>query len=214
MKLTLLYVIPIIIILVLIYGYARYIKSKAIIFQKAEKIAIEHVLWTREFLLASFYETENLDDCTTRLMKNQEDIGSFIGSYYPVYKDSVTSLFKEHISIASQIDSQMKQNSSIDYLQNLQNVQNLQQKWNSNGDSISDGIRALLGVDISDHMKEHLKLTTSEIVSIQNGENSIDIYDDIEISIIDMFNQIAESICRNNIFTLVFSPVLPCCRQE
>jgi hypothetical protein len=69
------------------------------------KLWSDHVFWTREYVVAAIDgPSPAADAAAARLMKNQEDIGNAIASYYGAEAGSkLTSLLKEHIQIAVEL---------------------------------------------------------------------------------------------------------------
>ncbi|HCT75851.1 MAG TPA: glycosyltransferase [Micromonosporaceae bacterium] len=63
-----------------------------------------HAWYTREYYVAAILGTANADAAATRLLKNQEDIGTAIGQYYgPEAGSKVTALLQDHIKIATEV---------------------------------------------------------------------------------------------------------------
>ena len=46
------------------------------------KLWSDHVIWTRQYIVAAVAGTPDADAAAGRLLKNQEDIGSAIVTYY------------------------------------------------------------------------------------------------------------------------------------
>ena len=46
------------------------------------KLWSDHVIWTREYIVAAVAGTPDADAAAGRLLKNQEDIGAAIGPFY------------------------------------------------------------------------------------------------------------------------------------
>ena len=65
------------------------------------KLWSDHVIWTREYIVAAVAGTPDAGDAATRLLKNQEDIGAAVAGFYgQPAGDRLTELLKEHIMIA------------------------------------------------------------------------------------------------------------------
>src|SRR5438445_5226073 len=65
------------------------------------KLWSDHVIWTREYILAAVAGTPDADAAAGRLLKNQEDIGAaIVGFYGQAAGDKLTDLLKQHIMIA------------------------------------------------------------------------------------------------------------------
>src|SRR5687768_11167336 len=65
------------------------------------KLWTEHVIWTREYIVAAIAGTPDADAAATRLLRNQDDIGQAIVPLYGAAAGTkLTQLLKEHILIA------------------------------------------------------------------------------------------------------------------
>lgn len=68
------------------------------------KLWAEHVFWTRNFIISAIADLKDLEVATERLLKNQEDIGAALGSFYGKEAgDKATALLKDHIKIAGEL---------------------------------------------------------------------------------------------------------------
>ena len=65
------------------------------------KLWTDHIVWTRDYIVAAVDDRPDAQAAATRLMKNQEDIGSAVEAYYgQAAGQQLTSLLKQHIAIA------------------------------------------------------------------------------------------------------------------
>src|SRR4051812_26964600 len=65
------------------------------------KLWTDHVVWTRDYIIAAVADQPDATAAAGRLMKNQEDIGQAVASYYGAAAGAqLTALLKQHISIA------------------------------------------------------------------------------------------------------------------
>src|SRR5690348_3671610 len=65
------------------------------------KLWSDHVIWTREYIVAAVAGTPDADAAAGRLLQNQEDIGaSIVGFYGQAAGDALADLLKQHILIA------------------------------------------------------------------------------------------------------------------
>src|SRR5215472_11252928 len=79
-------------------------QSPAMLHQDMRKLWTDHVVWTRDYIVAAVSDQPDAKAAATRLMKNQEDIGTAIAQFYgKAAGDQLTTLLKEHISIAVDI---------------------------------------------------------------------------------------------------------------
>jgi hypothetical protein len=128
-----------------------------------QKLWTEHVVWTRNYIVASLADQPDQEAASKRLLKNQEDIGKAVGRYYgKAAGNKLTGLLKEHITIA------------VDFINGLKvNDERVQaaaaKKWRQNADEIAtflsqanphwpkESILNLLNV--------HLDTTTKEVMA-------------------------------------------------
>ena len=69
--------------------------------QDMRKLWTDHVVWTRDYIVAALADQPDAQVAANRLMKNQEDIGNAVGTFYGTAAgQQLTTLLKEHISIA------------------------------------------------------------------------------------------------------------------
>src|SRR6476660_5521728 len=65
------------------------------------KLWADHVIWTRQYIVAAVAGTPDADAAAGRLLKNQADIGASIVPYYgQAGGDRLAELLKQHILIA------------------------------------------------------------------------------------------------------------------
>src|SRR5512135_3658171 len=65
------------------------------------KLWSDHVIWTREYIVAAVAGTPDADAAAGRLLRNQDDIGAAIVPYYgETAGTALTSLLRDHILIA------------------------------------------------------------------------------------------------------------------
>lgn len=68
------------------------------------KLWMEHIIFTREVIIASVLRTQNLNDSFTILLENQTNIGNqLIDLYGETIAFEYTKLLKEHINLAVNI---------------------------------------------------------------------------------------------------------------
>ena len=65
------------------------------------KLWTDHVVWTRDYIVAAIGDQPDAQAAANRLMKNQEDIGNAVATDYGAAAgQQLTMLLKEHITIA------------------------------------------------------------------------------------------------------------------
>src|SRR4051794_13556019 len=80
---------------------AKHSEKAAALKQDMRKLWTDHVVWTRDYIIAAVADQPDAQAAANRLMKNQEDIGQAVATYYgSAAGQQLTTLLKEHISIA------------------------------------------------------------------------------------------------------------------
>src|SRR5947209_2903996 len=127
------------------------------------KLWSDHVIWTRDYIIAAVDNTPDLGTAAARLLKNQEDIGNAI---VPVYGQAagtgLTSLLKEHIMIAVKlIDAAKTDNQAV--------FKSEDERWSKNAEDIAAFLSQANPhwpkADVLDLLKLHLSLTKGEVVA-------------------------------------------------
>lgn len=156
----------------------------------------DHILWTRCFIISSAHDLGDIDFTLKRLLKNQEDLGKFIGKFYSdEVKLIITKLLTEHIVIAGTIIQAVKMKN--------ENVKDFIDKWYENANDISNAFHELnpkfWDLDILKiAMKKHLDDTLSEASHRLNGEYEKDIndYNDIHHHILIMADLLSYGLIK------------------
>ncbi|MGH2463301.1 MAG: hypothetical protein ACRDFZ_06745 [Candidatus Limnocylindria bacterium] len=143
------------------------------------KLWSDHVIWTREYIVAAIAGTPDAEAAAGRLLKNQEDIGAAIVPYYgEAAGDKLTDLLKQHILIAVDLVDAAKAGDDAAFA-------NHDQRWTAN---IQDIASFLAGAnpnwpekDVLDLLALHLKLTKDEAVARLTRDWAADVraFDDI-----------------------------------
>jgi hypothetical protein len=143
------------------------------------KLWSDHVIWTRQYIVAAVGGTPDADAAAGRLLKNQEDIGAAIAGYYgDAAGDKLTDLLKEHIMIAVDLVEAAKSGDNDAFAKH-------DARWTENIEKIA---AFLAGAnpnwpekDVLDLLALHLKLTKDETVARISADWAADIkaFDDI-----------------------------------
>jgi hypothetical protein len=143
------------------------------------KLWSDHVIWTREYIVAAVAGTPDADAAAGRLLKNQEDIGAAIVPYYGDAAGArLTELLKDHILIAVDLVASAKSGDNAAFATH-------DERWTAN---IRDIASFLSGAnpnwpeqDVFDLLALHLKLTKDETVARLTGDWDADVkaFDDI-----------------------------------
>jgi hypothetical protein len=164
--------------------------------QDMRKLWTDHVVWTREYIVAALGDQPDAQAAANRLMRNQEDIGNAVGKIYgDAAGKQLTALLKEHISIAVDLIKAAKAGDKA-------GQQGADAKWQQNGVAIADFLskanphwpRATL-VDL---MKGHLSTTTNEVVARLNKKWDEDVraFDEVYRHILMMSDALSDGIIK------------------
>ena len=130
------------------------------------KLWIDHVTWTRSFIVSDLASLEDKSDVLERLLKNQEDIGNSIKPYYGEEAgNKLTTLLKEHIELAGQVTDAAKNNNKND-------LEKYNKLWYENADKIA---RFLSSANpnysektLKNMLYKHLEFITDQVVARLN----------------------------------------------
>jgi len=164
--------------------------------QDMRKLWTDHVVWTRDYIVAAVGDQPDAQAAATRLMKNQEDIGNAVAKFYGAPAgQQLTTLLKQHISIAVDLIKAAKAGDKAAQ-------QQANTKWEQNGVEIAGFLskanpnwpKAML----EDMMKKHLSTTTNEVVArlTKNWEEDVRAYDAVYDHILHMSDALSDGIVK------------------
>jgi hypothetical protein len=164
--------------------------------QDMRKLWTDHVVWTRDYIVAAVGDQPDAKAAADRLMKNQEDIGNAVAKFYGASAgQQLTTLLKSHISIAVDLIKAAKAGDKAAQ-------QQADTKWQQNGVEIADFLskanpnwpRATL----VDMMKKHLSTTTTEVVARlnKNWDDDVRAFDAVYDHILHMSDALADGIVK------------------
>lgn len=125
------------------------------------KLWSDHVIWTRDYIIAAVAGAPDADLAAKRLMKNQEDLGQAVVPFYGKEGGAkLTELLKEHISISADVVKAAKAN-------DIAKLKEADERWHKNADQLADFLSKANPYWPNDMMRkmlyEHLALTTNEV---------------------------------------------------
>jgi len=164
--------------------------------QDMRKLWTDHVVWTRDYIVAALGDHPGAQASANRLLKNQEDIGNAVAKFYgDAAGKQLTTLLKEHITIAVDVVKAAKAGDKA-------GLQKADGRWQQNGEQIADFLskanphwpRATL----AEMMKMHLSTTTNEVVARLNKdwEGDVRAYDAVYDHIIKMSDALSDGIVK------------------
>ncbi len=134
---------------------------------------VEHIVWTRQYVVAAAADQPDASFAAERLLKNQEDIGNAIEPFYGNQAgNQLTSQFKDHITIAVDLLEAAKADNSIA-------LEEIEENWYANADEIATFLRGAnpnwTKEYMLDMLNEHLSLTKTEAVARLTGDYATDV---------------------------------------
>lgn len=173
--------------------------DKQTAFQDAmRKLWEDHITWTRVFIISAAADLPDKAAATERLLQNQADIGNAIKPYYgDAAGDKLTTLLKEHITTAAEVVTAAKANDKA-------KLDDANKRWSANADQIADFLSGANpnwpAADMRKMMREHLDLTTAEVVARLKGDWKADIaaYDRVHEQILHMADMLSAGIIKQH----------------
>ena len=162
--------------------------------QQMRKLWEDHIVWTRLYIISAA-ELPDLDLTTNRLLRNQDDIGAVIASFYGNEAgDGLAALLKDHILGAAELLAAAKSGDQV-------KVDSASTAWYANADAIGEFLGGANpdnwpAADLSAQMRMHLDMTLEEAVARLSGDFAGDIaaYDMIHDHILMMADQLSAGI--------------------
>ena len=154
----------------------------------------DHVIWTRQYVVAAVGGNPDADAAAARLLKNQEDIGNAVVPFYGEDAGAaLTDLLKQHIMIAVELIEAAKAGDQDTF-------QEKDAAWDGN---IREIAAFLSGAnphwpenDVYDLLNLHLTLTKKEVVARleQNWEADVAAFDEIFTEIMTVSDALSDGL--------------------
>jgi len=164
--------------------------------QDMRKLWTDHVVWTREYIIAALGDQPDAPAAATRLMKNQEDIGAAVAKFYgPQAGQQMTTLLKEHITIAVDIVKAAKTGDKTGQV-------NANERWQQNADQIADFLSKANPnwpkATLQDMMRVHLSTTAAELTARlnKNWDGDVKAFDAVYDHILKMADALSDGIIK------------------
>lgn len=164
--------------------------------QNMRSLWTDHVVWTRQYIVAAVADRPDQQAAASRLMKNQEDIGAAVAAYYgPAAGARLTELLKAHISIAVDLIKAAKTGDTAA-------KQHADQMWHRNAEDIADFLSAANPnwprATLVAMMNTHLSTTTDEVVArlTKNWEQDVRAFDAVYHHILGMSDALSDGIIK------------------
>jgi len=164
--------------------------------QDMRKLWTDHVVWTRDYIIAAVDDKPDAESAAARLMRNQEDIGTAFAEYYSANAGGqLTALLKEHINIAADVVKAAKAKDDAAF-------KAADAKWQSNAEAIATWLSGRNPnwpkATVMDLMKMHLSTTTAEVQARLNKdwEGDVRAYDAVYAHILKMADALSSGIVK------------------
>lgn len=178
------------------YKDDSYSKAACDLKMAERKLWIDHVLWTRSFIVSDLASLEDKEPVLERLLKNQDDIGDSIKPYYGQEAgNKLSTLLKDHIKLAGQVVDAAKSGDK-------KNLEKYNKLWYENADDIANFLSSAnpkySNKVLKDMLYRHLQLVTEQAVSRLNKDwkKDIEAFDEGEDHMIKFADILAEGIIR------------------
>ena len=143
-------------------------KSKCNLIMDERQLWIDHVSWTRNFIVSDIASLEDKNIVLERLLKNQDDIGNSIKPYYGEDAgNKLSALLREHIELAGKVleAAKNKDSKALDKNNKL---------WYENADEIADFLSKAnpnySNNELKDMLHKHLKFVTDQVIARLNKD--------------------------------------------
>ena len=163
------------------------------------KLWEDHIIWTRVFIIDAAADLPDKEAATNRLLQNQIDIGNAIKPYYgDAAGNQLTTLLKEHITTAAEIVTAAKAGDKA-------KQDDATKRWFTNADQIADFLskanpKSWPQAEMRKMMRDHLNLTTEEVVARLQGNWAADIaaFDKVHEQILHMADMLSAGIVKQH----------------
>ena len=173
---------------------AKAVPQTEVLRQGMRKLWSDHAIWTRQYIVGAVDGSPDQASAASRLMQNQEDIGSAVATYYGAAAGSkLTTLLKEHISIAVELIKAAKG-------QEAAGTQRADAAWRKNGEDIATFLSQANPnwprPALVDMMNEHLSTTTAEVVArlSKDWEGDVRAFDTVYQHLLHMSDVLSDGI--------------------
>lgn len=163
---------------------------------------LEHILWTRLFLISIAESLGDLEPTKARLLENPRDIANVFKRYYGNnVANTIQKLLTDHLVIGGDLIVALKNG-------NQKLAQELNTKWYKNADDMANAFSKINPFyryeEIRHMLHEHLRLTTDEVSARLKKDYVADIksYDAVQKEILQMSKFFVDGIVKqfSNLF--------------
>lgn len=123
----------------------------------------DHVIWTKNYIVSAFANSEDKEKVLARLLQNQQEIGNIYKPYYgEAVGDKLAQLLREHILIAGKVVAAVIAGNQTD-------LEKYNKEWYNNADDIANFLSAhnpkYSYEQLKEMLHEHLELITDDVTA-------------------------------------------------
>jgi hypothetical protein len=170
--------------------------SRTALHDSMRKLWADHVIYTREYIVAAAAGLPSAQATSVRLLRNQEDIGNAIAPYYGNAAGArLTDLLKQHILIAVDLVTAAKAGDTAKQT-------DADRRWHDNAAEIatflSNANPNWPRQTLLDMLNQHLALTTQEAVARlhEDWPGSVTLFDQIFAQAMTMADALSGGIAK------------------
>lgn len=171
-------------------------KSQCALAMAERKLWMDHVSWTRSYIISAIANLQDQKDVAERLLQNQDEIAKSIIPYYGQRAgEKLAALLREHIELAGKVLDAAKANNKTD-------LDKYNKLWYQNADDIakflSDANPYLSYKELKSMLDQHLQFVTDQVVARLKGDWKADInaYDKGEEHMIHFADMLSDAIIK------------------
>jgi len=164
--------------------------------QDMRRLWADHVIWTRDYIVAATSDNPSAPVVLNRLMRNQDDIGNAIKPFYgDAAGTRLTELLKQHIAIAGELVAAAKANDATKQA-------DADKRWHGNAADIATFLANAnpnwARATVLEMLNNHLALTTREAVDRlqKNWTDDVTNFDNIFTQAMQMADALADGIVK------------------
>jgi hypothetical protein len=171
------------------------VEAKAAFQDTMQRLWVDHVTWTRLFIVSFVADLPDLQATTDRLLQNQVDIGDAVKPFYgDAAGDQLTALLEEHILTAADLLTAAKAGDDAAFAE-------ANEAWYANARVIASFLHEANPLhwplaDLRQMMEDHLDLTLEEAAAQLGGDYaaSVALYDEVETEILHMADMLSSGL--------------------
>ena len=156
----------------------------------------DHVIWTREYIVAAIANSPDAQAAAGRLLANQEHIGSAIVPFYgAAAAQTLTDLLKQHIQVAVELIDAAKAGDADTFA-------DADRRWEHNARDLASFLSSANPNwpehDVFDLLSQHLKLTKDEATARlqQRWDDDVEAFDQIFTEILTVADVLNAGIVK------------------